>query len=86
MLDARWGLQHGRSVIPKSTKPSRIKENITVFDSELSTEEMTAIDALDTGRREDQVVAAARSPLRSPLRGLGATIGETRQRGAVSDA
>jgi diketogulonate reductase-like aldo/keto reductase len=47
----RWGLQHGRSVIPKSTKPSRIKENINVFDFELSTDEMTAIDALDTGRR-----------------------------------
>jgi diketogulonate reductase-like aldo/keto reductase len=47
----RWGLQHGRSVIPKSTKPSRIKENIDVFDFELSTEELAAIDALDTGRR-----------------------------------
>ena len=47
----RWGLQHGRSVIPKSTKPSRIAENIDVFDFELSAEEMTAIDGLDTGRR-----------------------------------
>jgi diketogulonate reductase-like aldo/keto reductase len=47
----RWGLQHGRSVIPKSTKPSRIKENIDVFDFELSTEEVAAIDALDTGHR-----------------------------------
>ena len=47
----RWGLQHGRSVIPKSTKPSRIAENINVFDFELSAEEMTAIDGLDTGRR-----------------------------------
>jgi diketogulonate reductase-like aldo/keto reductase len=47
----RWGLQHGRSVIPKSTKPSRIAENINVFDFELSTEEMAAIDGLDTGRR-----------------------------------
>ena len=47
----RWGLQHGRSVIPKSTKPSRIAENINVFDFELSADEMAAIDGLDTGRR-----------------------------------
>jgi diketogulonate reductase-like aldo/keto reductase len=47
----RWGLQQGRSVIPKSTKPSRIAENINVFDFELSTEQMAAIDGLDTGRR-----------------------------------
>jgi diketogulonate reductase-like aldo/keto reductase len=47
----RWGLQHGRSVIPKSTKPSRIMENIDVFDFELSPGEMTAIDGLDTDRR-----------------------------------
>jgi len=47
----RWGIQHGRSVIPKSTKPSRIAENILVFDFDLSVGEMTAIDGLDTGRR-----------------------------------
>jgi diketogulonate reductase-like aldo/keto reductase len=47
----RWGLQQGRSVIPKSTKPSRIAENINVFDFELSAEELTAIDDLDTGLR-----------------------------------
>jgi diketogulonate reductase-like aldo/keto reductase len=47
----RWGLQHGRSVIPKSTKPERIAENIDVFDFELSADEMAAIDALDTGQR-----------------------------------
>jgi diketogulonate reductase-like aldo/keto reductase len=47
----RWGLQHGRSVIPKSTKPSRIAENIDVFDFELSADELAAIDGLDTGRR-----------------------------------
>jgi diketogulonate reductase-like aldo/keto reductase len=47
----RWHLQQGRSVIPKSTKPQRIAENIDVFDFELSTEELAAIDALDTGRR-----------------------------------
>ena len=47
----RWGLQQTRSVIPKSTKPSRIKENIDVFDFELSTDELAAIDALETGHR-----------------------------------
>ena len=47
----RWGLQHGRSVIPKSTRPARIAENIDVFDFELAADEMAAIDALDTGRR-----------------------------------
>ena len=47
----RWGLQQGRSVIPKSTKPSRVAENIVVFDFELSADELSATDNLDTGRR-----------------------------------
>ncbi len=51
MLAFRSPLQHGRSVIPKSTNPSRIAENINVFDFELSAEKMAAIDGLDTGRR-----------------------------------
>ena len=34
----RWHLQQGRSVIPKSTKPHRIAENLDVFDFELSAE------------------------------------------------
>ncbi len=47
----RWGVQQGRSVIPKSTKPTRIAENIDVFDFELTADELAAIDALDTGQR-----------------------------------
>ncbi len=47
----RWGLQQGRSVIPKSTKPSRIAENIDVFDFNLTADELIAIDGLDTDRR-----------------------------------
>lgn len=47
----RWGLQQGRSVIPKSTKPERIAENIDVFDFELTSDELAAIDGLETGKR-----------------------------------
>lgn len=47
----RWGIQEGRSVIPKSTNPTRIAENFDVFDFELSVDEISAIDALDTGVR-----------------------------------
>ena len=47
----RWGLQHGRSVIPKSTKPHRIAENLDVFDFELDADEVAALDGLETGRR-----------------------------------
>ena len=47
----RWGLQEGRSVIPKSVNPARIAENFAVFDFELSANEIAAIDALDTGVR-----------------------------------
>ncbi|MFF0498572.1 aldo/keto reductase [Nocardia aobensis] len=47
----RWGLQQGRSVIPKSTRPQRIAENFDVFDFDLTGDELAAIDALDTGQR-----------------------------------
>lgn len=47
----RWGIQEGRSVIPKSIKPARIAENFDVLDFELTGEQVAALDALDTGVR-----------------------------------
>ncbi len=47
----RWHLQQGRQVIPKSVTPSRIAENIDVFDFDLTADQLAAIDALDTGIR-----------------------------------
>lgn len=47
----RWHLQQGRSAIPKSVKPHRIRENFDVFDFELTAEELASIDALDRGVR-----------------------------------
>ncbi|KJF24651.1 aldo/keto reductase [Rhodococcus sp. ACPA4] len=47
----RWHLQQGRSAIPKSTKPTRIAENFDVFDFDLTSDQLAAIDALDTGVR-----------------------------------
>lgn len=47
----RWHLQQGFVVIPKSTNPMRQKENISVFDFELSDMDMKQIAALDEGLR-----------------------------------
>lgn len=43
----RWSLQHGTIVIPKSVHQERIIENISIFDFELSPEDMAAMDALN---------------------------------------
>ncbi|MEU4497690.1 aldo/keto reductase [Streptomyces sp. NPDC023998] len=47
----RWHLQIGNVVIPKSVTPSRIQENIDVFGFELDDEDMSALAALDEGKR-----------------------------------
>lgn len=47
----RWHLQQGRSAIPKSVKPARIAENFDVLGVDLSTDQLAALDALDTGVR-----------------------------------
>jgi hypothetical protein len=59
-------------VIPKSTKASRIAENIDVFDFELSTAELREIDGLDTGHR------GGPEPLAVTLEAFGRDILESR--------
>lgn len=46
-----WALHRGTSVIPKSTNPGRIRENLAACDLELTADDMAALDALDRGHR-----------------------------------
>uniref|UniRef100_A0A1D1ZZK1 NADP-dependent oxidoreductase domain-containing protein n=1 Tax=Auxenochlorella protothecoides TaxID=3075 RepID=A0A1D1ZZK1_AUXPR len=47
----RWALQHGTSVIPKSTSPARIAGNLQVLDWELTEEDMAALSTLPVQQR-----------------------------------
>ena len=47
----RWDLQKGVITIPKSVKKERIIENGSIFDFELSDEEIRQIDLLDKNQR-----------------------------------
>jgi D-xylose reductase len=47
----RWGVQRGNAIIPKTSQAKRLKENLAIFDFELSTEEMKDISALNCNRR-----------------------------------
>lgn len=47
----RWHMQEGFSAIPGASNPDYIKENIAIFDFELTDEEMAQMRALDKERR-----------------------------------
>lgn len=47
----RWAVQRGTAVIPKTSRPERLLENLELFDFALSDDEMTAISALNRNRR-----------------------------------
>ena len=47
----RWDLQHEVVTIPKSVNEQRIIENASIFDFELTKEEMDRIDALNENKR-----------------------------------
>jgi len=57
----RWHLQRGNIVFPKSVHPDRLRENLQLFDFELTDEQVRAIDGLD---RPDGRVGP--DPLRFP--------------------
>ncbi len=55
----RWGLQHGYSVLTKSSTPGRIRENRQLFDFDISDNDMQRLNRLD----QNQAIAWAASGL-----------------------
>lgn len=49
----RWNLQKSVVVIPGSSNPEHIRENLDIFDFELTPEEMDRINALDRNEKHD---------------------------------
>lgn len=47
----RWGIQRGTSVVPKSSRKERLKENLQLLDFELTEDQMNTISALNQNRR-----------------------------------
>jgi 2,5-diketo-D-gluconate reductase A len=47
----RWHIERGDIIFPKSITPARIRENIDIFDFELSGEDVEAISALNRNER-----------------------------------
>lgn len=49
----RWDLQNGVAVIPGSSSPKHIRENISIFDFELTADEMKQIAKLNRNEKHD---------------------------------
>jgi len=47
----RWAVQRGTSIVPKTTRPERLRENLAIGGFELSANEIAAISALNRNRR-----------------------------------
>lgn len=50
-ITLRWHVQQGIIAIPKTINIDRMKDNITIFDFTLDSEDMSAIDKMNTARR-----------------------------------
>ena len=47
----RWGIQRGTSIVPKTSRLERLKENLDLFDFELTDQQMNTLSALNQNRR-----------------------------------
>lgn len=47
----RWGVQNGYAVLPRSTKPERIRENLNIFDFEIPDNDMERLNRLDQNQQ-----------------------------------
>ena len=47
----RWGIQRGMAIVPKTTRSERLRENLSLFDFELTRDEMSALSGLNRNRR-----------------------------------
>lgn len=47
----KWILERGVAAIPKSTNPTRLRQNLDLFDFSLTDEDMTILRGLDKGIR-----------------------------------
>lgn len=47
----KWILERGVSAIPKSTNAQRLRQNLDLFDFNLTTEDMNTLNGLDRGIR-----------------------------------
>lgn len=47
----RWAVQRGTAIVPKTSRPERLAENLAIFDFELSGDEIQAISRLNRNRR-----------------------------------
>uniref|UniRef100_A0A182QBR1 NADP-dependent oxidoreductase domain-containing protein n=1 Tax=Anopheles farauti TaxID=69004 RepID=A0A182QBR1_9DIPT len=58
----RYLVDIGTVPIPKSGNPDRIRENLNIFDFELTPEEVLSLDSLHTGQRLVKIDSAAAHP------------------------
>lgn len=68
----RWNIQKGNAITFKSNTPTRIEENVDIFDFQLSSEEMAILDALTT----EEVKAEARGHWEQRRKGTPAPWGD----------